>query len=44
MNAKEDGAAEKAAAEKAAAKRWELSEREREIVQNLGCGRKDEEI
>ena len=34
---------EKAAAEKAAAKHWELSEREREIVRNLGCGRKDEE-
>lgn len=30
-------------AEYAAAKQWELSEREREIVRNLGCGRKDEE-
>ena len=33
---------EKAAAEKAAAKHWKLSEREREIVRNLGCGREDE--
>lgn len=30
-------------AEYAAGKHWELSEREREIVRNLGCGRKDEE-
>ena len=42
--AAEKAAAEKAAAEKAAAKHWELSEREREIVRNLGCGREDEEI
>ena len=41
--AAEKAAAEKEAAEKAAAKKWELSEREREIVRNLGCGRKDEE-
>lgn len=38
----EKAAAEKAAAEKAAAKHWKLSEREREIVRNLGCGREDE--
>ena len=42
--AAEKAAAEKAVAEKAAAKHWELSEREREIVRNLGCGREDEEI
>ena len=40
--AAEKAAAEKAAAEKAAAKHWKLSEREREIVRNLGCGREDE--
>lgn len=38
----EKAAAEKAAAEKAAAKHWKLSEREREIVRSLGCGREDE--
>lgn len=39
----EKAAAEKAAAEKAAVRHWELSEREREIVRNLGCGREDED-
>ena len=39
----EKAAAEKETEEKAAEKQWELSEREREIVRNLGCGRKDEE-
>ena len=34
--AAEKAAAEKAAAEKAAAERWELSEREKEIVKMLG--------
>lgn len=41
--AAEKAAAEKATAEKAAARHWELSEREREIVRRLGCGRKDED-
>lgn len=36
-------AAAEAAAEKAVARHWELSEREREIARNLGCGREDEE-
>lgn len=39
-----EAAAEKTAAEKAAAKQWKLSEREREIVRQLGYGGKDEEI
>lgn len=34
--AAEKAAAEKAAAEKAAAERWDLSEREKEIVRMLG--------
>ena len=34
--AAEKVAAEKAAAEKAGAKRWELSEREKEIIRRLG--------
>jgi flagellar biosynthesis GTPase FlhF len=38
--AAEKAAAEKAAAEKAAAMQWSLSEREKEIVKNLGKGGK----
>lgn len=40
QKAAEKAAAEKAAAEKAAATRWHLSEREKEIVKNLGKGGK----
>lgn len=36
----EKAAAEKAAAEKAATRKWELSEREREIIRRLGGGEK----
>ena len=38
--AAEKAAAEKAAAEKAAAIKWQLSEREKKIVEELGCKKK----